>query len=595
MRYAHSTRLASTLCLILALLVITAGCVPATQAPPPATAEPTKAPAVTAAPPPTEAPAPTAAPAANPLQPTAVAVSVNVAPPEPPVPCPTLLPVETITAAFKAEAAKCYIPQQMLTVELKSFFKQDSRPAALKDATLLQVLDLGPVLDILRKRDINLQVPHFEGKLSNDDLVLALYALPSSPTVSDVISKFDTEANGKAFADPNYLIGEPFIEGHPHGVVGSPFGDAAAAPDAFADQWAFKQINLTSPASSGTFEAGGIPLGIFDTFSVSMTPESVSGYAVTVRHDQANEASLTLCVKSPTMHAEITPVVDAKPIPDHGVFAAYLAQAVAPNSKISLYQVLNEYGDGDLATLNRSLLDFILTTENSDRGVVNLSLGLKSYEDPNSTGPGIKWPSTGCGEWIPDLGTNEGFEDILYLARQLGFVVVAAAGNSANNAASTPAVVSPDIPARLGGVIGVAASNSDDGGELACFSNWGDGIILAPGGEGRGVGQHQCDPPPDDCDQQPDLCQNERLISLMPSSNTGYGYWTGTSFAAPLVSGLAVRCLEANGGIWRGMAIAEGVSGAISTAAVATSSLTIDGNVLTLKRVDLPATLERCK
>jgi subtilisin family serine protease len=557
MRNAFSTRLISTICLILALSMTLTGC------PQPASTKP----------------------------PTTRFVEAKAV--QPSFACPELLPAETVTAAFNVVASECYVANQVLVIGRKDYI--ESRPTSLQNLVPLQTLDLSAVLDGARSRNEKLEVPHFPAEMLTDNrLMSVLYAIPESRgTVSKVVSDINSEGKGgEAIADPNYLIGEPGIEGFPHGVVGSPFGDAAAAPGAFLNQWAFTQINVT-PSSSGTPDAGGIPIGIFDTFPEPIPLESVSGYAFTVRDDESTKANLSLCVKIPTSHAVITPV-SPKSIADHGVFAAYLVQAVAPQSKISLYQVLNEHGDGDLATLNRSLVDFMATTWSSGPGVINLSLGIKRYENPDSTGQGIKWPGA-CGPWSPDFESIKTQEVVLHLARELGFVVVAAAGNSANGAALTPTVVPPDMPARLGGVIGVAASNSVDGGKLACFSNWGEEVILAPGGEGRGVGQGKCDPAPGDCDQQPDLCKTESLISLMPSSKTGYGYWTGTSFATPLVSGLAARCLGANGRKWIGMAVSEGVSNAISAAAVTTDLLPINGSVQILKRIDVPATLKLCE
>lgn len=563
MRNRPSSHLVFTVCLILAFSLIAAGCAPIPAAAPPVGAD----------------------------QPPAVVASVDIVLAAPPTTCQPLSRDTTTPYTSTVTASDCFVDKQVLVTGLASYFA--SRPTSLLPLTPLQTIDLSELIANARRRNDSLQVPHFPQVAGGDSLKSVLYAMPPSDrrTVGDLIAEIDEEAKGdrsaepKAYADPNYLIGEPSLEGHPNGVVGSPFADAAGAPGGFADQWAFEQIGLVTPASSGTAEAGGIPLGVFDTFPVSLMQGSARGVTFRVRHDTDIKASLTMCVKSPTGHANIIPV-RSEPIADHGVFAAYMAQAVAPHSKITLYRVLNEYGDGDLATLDESINDFVSAVAPSGPGVINLSLGLHWY-------PESVWPDR-CGRWRSNLETNEGLDAMLGLMRESGFVVVAAAGNDASNAGPNPRVVPPDSPASSPDAIGVAASNSVDGGKLACFSNIGDGLVLAPGGDGRHVSQGKCENPLGDCDQNPDVCENESLISLMPSSETGYGYWTGTSFAVPLVSGLAAKCLEANGGQWQGIEASQGISNAISSGAVPTNSMAINGRVLTLKTINVPNTLTLC-
>ncbi|HSR33004.1 MAG TPA: S8 family serine peptidase, partial [Anaerolineae bacterium] len=94
-------------------------------------------------------------------------------------------------------------------------------------------------------------------------------------------------------------------------------------------------------------------------------------------------------------------------------------------------------------------------------------------------------------------------------------------------------------------VIGAMASNYDQ--HRACFSNRGD--VAAPGGDGdRPVsdrGDVTCQPPWEACDRQG---QCDRYSLLGPVWPNGYEAWVGTSFSAPLVSGLAALVLEEGGG-----------------------------------------------
>jgi subtilisin family serine protease len=101
-----------------------------------------------------------------------------------------------------------------------------------------------------------------------------------------------------------------------------------------------------------------------------------------------------------------------------------------------------------------------------------------------------------------DDDTPGGPEDECLSSNPRGIVVVAAAGNSASSTEEYPAAEGET------GMIAVAASTRSD--VLAPFSNYGGWVhVAAPG---------------------------ENIISTVPG---GYGVWSGTSMAAPLVSGQA--------------------------------------------------------
>jgi subtilisin family serine protease len=124
------------------------------------------------------------------------------------------------------------------------------------------------------------------------------------------------------------------------------------------------------------------------------------------------------------------------------------------------------------------------------------------------------------------------------LLNQLGAVIVAAAGNdSAERYGNLPM----NVPARFPEVIGVGASNVR--GEISNFSNLGD--ILAPGG-----GHTEPDYPFTDIktyvEPGEDLSPYS-VISLVPEAEDnrdGLAFWVGTSFSAPLVSGLVALIQE---------------------------------------------------
>jgi hypothetical protein len=207
---------------------------------------------------------------------------------------------------------------------------------------------------------------------------------------------------------------------------------------------------------------------------------------------------------------------DLVDISDHGTLIVSLLEGVAPEIKIWRYRVLNQYGYGTLDGLIRALDHFLrevasCNLEELNGSVINLSLG-------------FPW----CASYLdsPEISEVESLWMKLSAANRSNTVVVAAAGNES----SADLVRSSEVPARWPNVIGVEASNI--GGDRACFSNWGN--VAAPGGEGSDDGQ--CQPATDQCSGMGTACP----YGLISENSAGqYVYVAGTSYATPLVSGLA--------------------------------------------------------
>jgi subtilisin family serine protease len=340
------------------------------------------------------------------------------------------------------------------------------------------------------------------------ELVIDLYQITDGAPVPNMVAAINNQFNDRSiYADPNYLTGQPDIpvRGSSWLVFGSPFvGEkASASATEFAQQWAFTQRGIelielldNNKVNRKTELTGkGVLVGVFDTVPPGLGE----------------------------VHAGRTPL-GPKDISDHGLFVAGLVYGVAPESDIHLYQVLDEYGRGSLYMLLEALDQFFreFLIQRVGQGiVVNLSLGL--HQSAQS--------QTGCP--VDDYAI-ESLLTQLVGAHRVGVVVVAASGNTGARY--------PDIPADwYPFVMGVAASN--DNGGAACFSN--PGNVLAPGGDG---------------DEDEDECQPmaDPLISLATASPTGYAKWTGTSFATPLVSGLAALILQQEEGLFGNIYAASG-------------------------------------
>lgn len=403
------------------------------------------------------------------------------------------------------------------------------------------------------------------------DLALNLYRIEGDKTVEDAVQAVaELSRDIPVYADPNYLTGHlagspcssPFgVEGSPFGVEGSPFGvegsphggqGVPAEEKDFWQQWAFGEINLKAPGERSSERTGaGVQLAIFDT-----SPFTITGAADTVEPIPLVDAPFDLNIHHPfdlpllDVSAAAAPAVDVR---DHGLFAAGLAHAVALDSPVHLYRVLDANGCGDLFLLAKTLKNFAAIQggrPQRERSVINLSLGIQKPRRLDAAGfNDAQGEIASKGDAVlrayqmaqTELGI-ESLHTALLLARQSGAVVVAAAGNDSVRDAK---ILGADVPAAYDFVLGVEARGPKN--VPACYSNQGD--VAAPGGQAR------LDPSDDGSDATVPHCVPLAaacptdspgpgcpygLISITATPRRyGYSYWVGSSFAAPLVSGLA--------------------------------------------------------
>jgi subtilisin family serine protease len=361
-------------------------------------------------------------------------------------------------------------------------------------------------------------------------------------TVDDVVADANASWNGGAYASPNFAVGLFEVMGNPHTIGGSPWtgpGCASvpqAAPEAsaFTKQWVWDSIGLGTP-KGGT----GVNIGVFDTSPFEL------------------KEPMAIKFPSPTPDLSLYPfdyrhyreaiLLNAKNLQDHGLAVAGLAHAVAPESTVWLYRVLGNDGAGRLLDLNVALAHFLYTlNQPQEHGVINLSLGL--VNQPAGAQP------------LQDLFV---LRALLGAAYCRGVPVVAAAGNYGSYSPTDA-----QIPAAWTEyVLGVGASTKDR--NMACFSNPPDvkwltqghvasAGVMAPGGQGIDVAAAKCQPSWQNCN--PTNC-DFGLVSRGSDGmcNTGYAYWAGTSFAAPLTSGLAARVIDERRSNLKGQALSDKV------------------------------------
>ena len=403
-------------------------------------------------------------------------------------------------------------------------------------------------------------------------LVMRLYEIPDNREVEDVIADINTARANPAdlSADPNYLTrlsdstGEPCAHpsdpgsggGHPIGDPGIP--DPKTARDAFMKQWAFGPdgINLTAFRDSNPGLTGrGVRVGVFDT----------SPFRIPLPFFRRIGGALPSPLWFTNWDAGGTTMMSS-----HGLFVAELIHGIAPKSRIHLIRVLNDNGCGDLWTLNKGLHDFIshmsAWTGKLDKTVINMSLGFRviNNTEDNDTGTEQDVPKSPENDNLAEEETaateqdapdvmNEDVEtlrSLLKTANDMGAIMFAAAGNTSDSAR----VEEMEVPASDPAVYGVAATNIN--GERSCYSN--EGEVAAPGGDGGmepprpdGKPQMPCvgrsdtwnQTPPPKGSTVPCTDVGNCPFGLISLAQTRYGpqyvMWSGTSFATPLVSGLA--------------------------------------------------------
>ena len=276
-------------------------------------------------------------------------------------------------------------------------------------------------------------------------------------------------------------------------------GWAIGNPQPFAAQWAAQAIRLAEAHSMST--GVGVRVAVLDT-------------GVDRQH--------------PALAGKLLPgfdFVDFDPDPfevpsadtrffGHGTHVAGLVALVAPDARIMPLRVLDADGVGNAWVLAEAMLYAVDPDGNPDTDdgahVINLSLSSLAKTDVFKTVAKLvscKNSSLGGKDADDDDDDDDAAVTLGDKARCSGFagaVVVAAAGNDGSD--KLRAYPAGETSSAL-----LSVGASDRAGWLARFSNRGGWVKLAAPGEG--------------------------ITSTVPGG--GYATWSGTSMAAPLVSGAA--------------------------------------------------------
>jgi hypothetical protein len=237
---------------------------------------------------------------------------------------------------------------------------------------------------------------------------------------------------------------------------------------------------------------------------------------------------------------------------DHGLFVASIVHAIAPSARLHMVEVLNPYGVGSLESIARG---FAVAAEQVAPGaklLVNASLALDL-------------PTTSEADWLEYVMQQDPFwsqftpEQLFDSADTLRRIcalfraggpaggefpnvgVIAAAGN--DNRPGMAHRPPARYPAAFDGVLGIGALNHDIATETI-YTNRADTVpdeaIWTFGGEKS--------PTSDDADPTYGLAGP--YIGALPDGTpniTGAARWAGTSFAAPIITGLMAALMSQPG------------------------------------------------
>ncbi len=314
-------------------------------------------------------------------------------------------------------------------------------------------------------------------------------------------------AKAEALAgDSRVLYAEPnFVQQTPEGKQRVSWARGGTGDD-YATQWAGDYLGL--PAAHTVARGAGVTVAVLDTGIDDQHPafagRLLPGFDFVDMDSDPREVGIE----------------GTDPVFGHGTHVAGLVALAAPDARILPVRVLDRDGAGNIWVLAEALAYAVNPDGDpaTDDGAHVINLSLSTQRRTNLIEEVAR--DVICADDDDGDDDDNGIDGEHMLAELddddcLAFpgrttVVVAAAGNSASSTPEYPAAEA--IP----GLLAVGAIASD--GSLATFSNHGAWVsVVAPG---------------------------DAIVSSVPAA--GYGTWSGTSMATPLVAGQAALIRSAD-------------------------------------------------
>ncbi len=390
----------------------------------------------------------------------------------------------------------------------------------------------------------------------------------------------------------------PLVSATPNWISGSapPIGQAcpASEPIPVPEDRAHTRWHFSLPELSETLQnlkGDGVTVFVLDTMPneahVKHVAQHIGNKNMLLQSVIAAMNSVPPSIVIPTstsIPAWLTTIQTGKDIygrrfgfkmPDHGLFVTGILHDLVPNADIECIRVLNDSGVGDLSMITNALYEIQqrMVQGEAKRVVVNLSMIIGT---PDANLPDIWFAddsshAEGLAAMIRDIELlYAGFRTVIQSLVTQGAVIVASAGNEsdADSYRGMNGGVSqrfgPRYPAAFPEVISVGAVDNE--GRATSYSDY---PSVTPNHNGvatyGGALPVPVPPQPEDPPVKTHAIVKDAVVGLYcasdfptlsasdtppneytPTENSrGWAYWSGTSFATPIVSSLAVLLLQA--------------------------------------------------